>query len=218
MHSTTKSSNSLDSELLDQFKKVLTVLESKTVNQLTANTTRDNINIADVNQQSYRPPFQKQNRGPVNQQYSQQQQQQLLYRPKLCYNCNKPGHFSKQCRSRRNNFGNYSPNYPQQNPGNNQPNGYQTNNNSYRPYMNNYQYNNNNYEPNNQRRQSNQDRSQMEETCGICNLPGHIATSCPRNLPGTSQPNHPCQLCDNLGHSAKYCPLLKQGNCARSAQ
>lgn len=196
MHSNNNSSNSLDSDLIDQFKRILTALESKTVDHLESNRLQDNPKQAEAYQQAYQSP-------PRN----QYKQQKPLYRPKLCYNCGKPRHFIRDCRLKGQSFGYFQPGYLPSLPNspiNYQPNNYQTNNN------NNYKSNSNNQNTN-----PNQNLSTIVEICAICGLQGHNASSCVRNLPGTSPP---CQLCDNIGHIAKYCPLLKQGNFTGSAQ
>lgn len=163
----------MDINLIEQFKRVLSVLETKAAELNTSqggNQPQVEVNALRV-------------QGP---------------RPKICYNCGRPDHIRNQCRFRPN----YQ--YPQ---------------NQYTNYMYHPQQQQPIYAMNQQQpfppvsEPNNADRN---EKCGLCGLPDHNPTNCPRNHSPGNTVTEICQLCDAAGHTAKQCG--QAGNSNRSAQ
>lgn len=191
-----------DVDIVEEFKRVLSALETKTVNTISA-SQRENSNPFSRTSTMYpQPPEQL---PPPNRGYNPTTATQ--YRQNVvCYNCGRIGHYRSECRQRRPNFGFQRPNYQPQ------------------PRYTNYPTNNSGNVGNSDRCEpppSAANQSDRSDTCGLCGLQGHTPTTCVRNQAGASSTNptgEKCQLCEGFGHIARNCHLLRPGNCSRSAQ
>lgn len=190
--------NSTDENLLEQFKRVLNVLESKTLNgseEYSNNNLVRDASTFNLNALQQSSPAQWNNMPGRNSQNYQ----------RVCYNCGKPGHFKNNCRLRRQNFGTQMPFYQNQHYPQNTGNHFIQD-----PAQGPPQFPVN--APSLNRRLG------EVENCGLCGLRGHGPANCVRNQPSSSRSTDICQLCDAVGHTAKACPSIRQGNSVRSAQ
>lgn len=209
-------STPVDNSLLEQFKRVLSMLESKTSETSTLSTANSQ-NLSNYSMNAIQTRISNQNNS--QEQSSMNWNANTLYKPKVCFNCGKPGHFRNVCRQRRQN-NNYShfhsqgqqATFPRQSfPPNSQPfrNG-ATETGMHQTFD---QTNSRGYAT-----QSDVNKNERLEVCGVCGQSGHNSNSCIRNQPSGSGISEVCQFCDRIGHTAKNCPTIIQGNGRGSAQ
>lgn len=196
-------SRTVDHDLIEQFKRLINVLEAKTINSLPSQGKENKRVVLDpqghgsiMNQM--RPHF-----GSPSQDYG----------PKVCYSCGEPGHFRNTCIFRIQNFGTQMSYFRHQmlHPKNNgnlfqappqAPPICSDGWSSYHPRIGSNQM-------------DRVDRSaEREQRDRISKYP---PTNCTRNQPATCGASEICQLCDVVGHTARNCFTIRQGNYIRSA-